>query len=157
MRVSVLGFFLGMAWQTGAFAADCPTLEGRYEGTQGGQRVRLEVTQSGCDRIEATYRYERSEELKRAIILDGKRHQEMDSPEILIFATYTLAGQEIDVLQETRWRTESRRLYARGRISLSAQGEWVEKTRYEDDAGNNLGETTQVYRPTVSTVAARKR
>ena len=49
------------------------------------------------------------------------------------------------MLQETRWRTESRRLTARGRIFKGPQGEWIERTRYEDDAGNNLGETTLTF------------
>jgi hypothetical protein len=138
-------------------AAECPSFAGRYEGVQGGQKVRLEVIQTECSRIEATYRYEHGEELKRAVVLDGRRHQEMDSPEILIFSTYTWAGREVDVLQETRWRTEGRRLYARGRITQSEVGEWVERTRYEDDAGNNLGETTQIYKPTASTVFSRSK
>lgn len=127
--------------------ANCPDFSGSYEGTVGSsRRVRLEVTQTGCERIEANYIYTRTETQKRTILPDGQRRQDMDSTDILIFSTYSWAGQEVSLLQETRWRADNRRMTTRGRISKGAQGEWIERTRYFDDAGNDLGETNLTFR-----------
>ncbi len=126
--------------------AACPKMAGAYELKDAGRTVLLDVVQFECERFETIYRYDGSDEVRRPMIIDGQRRQDLDSEEITIYSTYSWSGSEIVMLQETRWKGEDRRLVGRGRIFLSPAAEWTEQTQFFDEAGASLGETRQTFR-----------
>jgi hypothetical protein len=127
---------------TGVWA--CPDFNGKYTSIDLQPELNLEIRQKGCEEIHLSY--SGAESVQRNLILDGKKRKETENREMIMESSYRWQGNEVQMQQTTRWKSDGTLLFARGTLGWNGAGEWLEATDFSDAQGNSLGRTEQNFK-----------